>query len=165
MPKLPSQPGCLWVEECVEECIGLTTFVDEEGIRATFINPPRQRIRKIHYDGCYAPPGEKQADYIIGLIGSIDIVVELKSSDTNLKGAADQVGSTIDRWRLDTKRAPKIAGLIVYGRIEGPKKLPGRVPRAKAVISGIVARFLRHGTLVIIEETGTRQYSFRDFRE
>ena len=164
MPKPPSQSGCDWVEECIEECSGPTVFVDEEGVRATFTNPRRQTVQKVHYDGCYAPLGEKQADYIVGLIGVIDIVVELKSSDTNLKGAADQVDGTINAWRHEAKRAPKIAGLIVYGRIEGPKKLPGRLPRAKAVISGIIARFLKSGTFLVIEETGTRQYSFRDFR-
>ncbi len=168
MSKLPSQPGCLWLEECIEECDCRTVFVEEQGVRATFMRPSGGRpsgrkLRKVHYDGCYARRGAPQADYVVGLIGIIDVVVELKSSDTNLKGAADQVERTIDAWSEDTKHAPRIAGLIVYGRVEGPKKLPGRLPRAKAVISGIIARFVRHGTFLIVEETGTRQYSFREF--
>lgn len=165
MPKLPSQTGCSWVEECIEECNGTTLFVEEEGVRATFLNPRRQNLRKVHYDGCYAPVGTQQADYILGLVNVIDVVVEMKKSDTNIKGAADQVESSIDAWKLDEKRAPRIAALIVHGRIEGLKRLPGRIPRAKAVISGLVARFLKRGTLLVIEETGKRQYSFRDFME
>jgi hypothetical protein len=165
MPRPPSQAGCSWVEECIEECDGPTLFVEEEGVRATFLNPRRQRLRKVHYDGCYAPAGSQQADCILGLVDVIDVVVELKSSDTNIKSAADQVESTIDAWEMDDKRAPTIAALIVYGRIEGPRRLPGRIPRAKAVISGTVARFLKRGTLLLIEETGRRQYSFRGFME
>jgi len=163
MPKPPSQPGCAWVEECIEECGGPTLFVDEHGVRATFRNPQRQRLRKIHYEGCYAAAEARQADYILGLIDVIDVVVELKGSDTNIKSAADQVESTIAAWKMDEKRAPRITALIVYGRIEGPKKLPGRIPRTEAVISGVIARFLKRGTLLVIEETGRRQYSFRDF--
>jgi hypothetical protein len=165
MPKPPSQAGCSWVEECVEECDGPSLFVEEEGVRATFQNPRKERLRKVHYDGCYAPTGAQQADYILGLVNVIDVVVELKKTDTNIRGAADQIESTIHSWRTDQKRAPRIAALIVYGRIEGPKRLPGRIPRAKAVISGVVARFLKRGTLLLIEETGRRQYNFRDFME
>jgi len=165
MPRPPSQPGCTWIEDCVEECNSPSVFVEEQGVRATFVNPRRRQLRKVHYDGCYAPGIEQQADYIVGLIGIIDIVVELKSSDTNIKGAADQIESTLDAWKRDPKRAPGLAALIIYGRIEGPKKLPGRVPRANAVISGIVARFLKHGTLLVIAANGVKQYSFNDFIE
>jgi hypothetical protein len=164
MPKPPSQPGCAWVEECIEECVAPSVFVEEQGVRATFLNPRRRQVRKVHYDGCYAPLKAQQADYIIGLIGVIDVVVELKGSDTNIKGAADQVEETLRAWRQDPKRAPAIAALIVYGRIEGTKKLPGRVPRANAVISGVVARFLKHGTFLVIAENGAKQFAFTDFR-
>jgi hypothetical protein len=165
MPKPPSQPGCTWVEDCIEECHAPSVFVEEQGVRATFVNPRRRQVRKVHNDGCYAPRVAQQADYIVGLVGTIDVVVELKCSDTNIKGAADQVESTLDAWKHDPKRAPSLAALIIYGRIEGPKKLPGRVPRANAVISGIVARFLKHGTLLVIAENGVKQYSFNDFIE
>lgn len=117
----PSQPGCVWVEECIEECNTQSLFVEDQGVRATFVNPKRRPLRKVHYDGCYAPQAAHQADYIIGLIGSVDVVVELKGSDTNLPGAADQVEETLIEWKKDSKRAPTVAALIVYGRIEGKK--------------------------------------------
>jgi hypothetical protein len=159
----PSQPDCAWIEDCIEICHGPSVFVDERGVRATFINPRRQEIRKIHYDGCYAPRESRQADYIVGAVGTIDVIVELKGSDTNIKGAADQIESTLEAWKRDPKHAPVVSALIVYGRIEGPKRLPGRLPRARAVILGVEARFLKHGTLLLIEESGARQYQLRDF--
>lgn len=163
MPKPPSQPGCSWIEECIEECDGPSLFVEDQGVRATFLNSRGKRLRKVHYDGCYAQRDARQADYIVGLIGVVDVVVELKQSDTNIKDAAGQVEETLDLWRHDGKRAPSVAALIVYGRIEGTKKLPGRLPRARAVISGIVARFVKRGTLIVIAENGAKQYSFTDF--
>ena len=161
--KPPSQPGCKWIEECIEVCTGAAVYVEDEGVRATFLNPRRREIRKIHYDGCYAPQRGRQADYIVGLPG-IDVIVELKGSDTKLKDAAQQVGSTIEDWKQDPKRQNTIAALIVYGRIEGPKKLPGRLPRAAAVILGLTAEFLKtHKILLLIRENGERRFSFNDF--
>lgn len=163
-PKLPSQPDCVWVEECVEICNGPSVYVEDQGVRATFINPRRRDIRKIYYDGCYSTAQGRQADFIVGLVAVIDVIVELKGSDTNLKEAAVQVAETLDAWRSDSSSAPAIAGLIIYGRIEGKKKLPGRVPRAAAVIFGLTAEFLKvHKTLLRIHENGEKQFTFNDF--
>jgi hypothetical protein len=163
-PTLPSQQNCAWVEECIEICDGPSVYVEDEGVRATFINPRRKEVRKVHYDGCYSATDVKQADFIVGLPKVIDVIIELKRSDTNLKKAALQVEETLDAWRQDPKSAPTIAGLIIYGRIEGKKRLPGRVPRASAVIFGLAAKFLKtHKTLLRIHENGERQFSFNNF--
>lgn len=163
-PRLPSQPDCVWVEECIEMCDGLSVYVEDGGVRATFVNPKRRSIRKVRYDSCYSAVAGRQADYIVGLVPVIDVIVELKGSDTNLKDAALQVAETLDAWRKDSKSAPTIAGLIIYGRIEGKKKLPGRVPRTSAVILGLRADFLKaHRTLLRIHENGERQFTFNDF--
>jgi hypothetical protein len=160
----PSQPGCAWVEECIEVCTGSTVYVEDEGVRATFLNPRGRKIRKIHYDGCYAAKAGRQADFILGLPKVVDVMIELKGSDTNLKDAALQVGSSLEAWKQDPKRQPTIAALIVYGRIEGKKKLPGRVPRTAAVILGLTAEFLKvRGTRLLIHENGERQFTFNDF--
>jgi hypothetical protein len=162
--KPPSQQGCAWVEDCIEICTGDSVFVEDQGVRATFLNRRHRDVRKIHYDGCYAAVSGRQADYIVGLVGTIDVIVELKGSDANLKDAALQVESTLDTWRRDAKREKTIAALIVYGRIEGPKKLPGRFPRAAAVILGLTAEFLKtHKILLRIHENGERQFAFNDF--
>jgi hypothetical protein len=163
-PKPPSQPGCLWLQECIEECNGDTVFVEDEGVRATFRNPNHDRIRKIRYDACYYKGKGRQADFILGLPEVIDVILELKNSDTNIKDAALQVATTFERWRDDPIAAKKIAGLIIYGRIEGKKKLPGRVPRASAVINGLRADFFRnYQKLLLIHENGAKQFRFDDF--
>lgn len=133
-------------------------------MHATFLNTQRKKIRKIHYDGCYFTGHGRQADYIIGLPGAIDVIVELKGSDANVKDAAAQVESTLDAWTQDAKSEKTIAALIIYGRIEGKKKLPGRVPRAAAVILGLTAEFLKtNNKLLLIHQNGEKQFTFNDF--
>lgn len=164
-PKLPSQPGCAWAEECIEICTCRSVYVEDEGVRATFRKPNRQNVRKVHYDGCYSKTPGRQADFIVGLIGTIDVIVELKGSDANLKDAAMQVENTLQAWRQDPKAERNVAALIVYGRIEGKKKLPGRAPRAVAVISGLIAGFFKaHRTLLVIRENGRTQFTFDGFK-
>ena len=107
---------------------------------------------------------DRESDYIVGLPRAIDVIIELKGTDTNLKDAARQVESTLDSWQHDSKHAGTIAALIVYGRIEGKKKLPGRVPRAEAVKSGLRAKFLRmHRKLLLIHQSGDKRFNFDDF--
>jgi hypothetical protein len=162
----PSQPGCAWVEECIEICTERTVYVEDEGVRATFLNPKGRKIRKIHYDGCYAAKKERQADFILGLPKVVDVIIELKGSDANLKDAALQIESSLEAWKQDSKRHTTIAALIIYGRIEGKKKLPGRVPRTAAVILGLTAEFLKvRGIRLLIHENGERQFTFNDFLE
>jgi hypothetical protein len=168
IPKPNSQPGCTWITEHIEHCMGTSVYVEDHGVRATFVNARQKTVRKIHYDGCYAARKDlKQADFIVGPVGELDVIVELKGSDTNLsgnRGAEGQLEYTLDAWREDANRSPRIAGLIIYGRIEGKKKGAGRVPRAEAVMSGMRARFLkRHRILVLIHENGERQFQFNDF--
>jgi hypothetical protein len=145
-------------------CNAASVYVEDQGVRATFINRKRKQIRKVHYDGCYSTGDGRQADFILGLTGIVDVVIELKGSDTNLKDAAQQVGATLENWKQDSKAEKTVAGLIVYGRIEGKKKLPGRVPRTAAVILGLKAEFLKtRETLLLINENGERQFAFNDF--
>jgi hypothetical protein len=160
----PSQPGCSWTEPCIEICTSRTIFVEDQGVRATFTNPRQKPVRKVHYDGRYFAGQGKRADYILGLCGSVDVIIELKGTDTNLKLAAQQVENTLDEWQHDKHRERVIAALIVYGRIEGRKKLPGRAPRASAVALGLRAEFLnRHRKLLLIEENGSRHFTFNNF--
>jgi len=92
------------------------------------------------------------------------VIVELKGSDANLKDAALQIESTLESWKEEEKSEEVIAALIIYGRIEGKKKLPGRVPRTAAVILGLTAEFFkRHKKLLLIKENGEMQFSFNDF--
>jgi hypothetical protein len=163
-PRPPSQPDCTWVEECIEVCTGEVVYVEDRGVRATFLNPRRWEVRKIHYDGCYATAPGRRADFIVGVAPKIDVIVELEGSDTNVKDASLQVIETLEAWRRDQNSANTVAGLIVYGRIEAKKKLPGRIPRTVAVILGLRAEFLKvHKVLLLIHENGERRFTFNDF--
>jgi len=168
IPKPASQRGCVWVEDCIEICTARSVFVEEQGIRSTFRNPKGRRIRKIHFDGCHMGAASgRRADFIVGLWERIDIIVELKGSDGNLtgsSGAYEQIESTLELWKIDECRYPRIAAVIIYGRITVKKKLPGRVPSASAERLALEARFLeKHKILLLIHENGEKQFSFNDF--
>jgi hypothetical protein len=161
--KPPSQPGWTWVEECIESCDATSIYVEERGVGATFQNPRRIQIRKIHYDGCYnETPNELKADFIVGMPGVVDVIVELKGSD--LKHASDQVGSTLRAWQLNPVRFPRIGCLIIFGRVEGKRKMAGRTPRMNSMRESVERAFLRrYKTLLRIHESGEKQFAFRDF--
>ncbi len=166
--KRNNKVGCVGVGQCIEHCTGSIVHVEEKGVRATFHNRKKEVVRKIQYDGCYAKRRDiKQADYIIGLPGVVDVILELKGSDTNLageRGAAKQLEYTLHEWRQDDARSPRVAALIIYGSIQAQKKRTGRVPRATAVISGLQAEFLKvHRILLLIHENGERRFNFNDF--
>jgi hypothetical protein len=163
IPKPPSQPGCSWVEECIESCDAASVHVEEKGVGATFLNPRRKQIRKIHYDGCYnKTPSDLKADYIVGMQEVVDVIIELKGSD--LKHASAQVGSTLEAWKLNPIRFSKIVCLIVFGRIEGKRKKAGRTPRMNSLKESVEREFLRtNRTLLWVRESGSEQFNFNDF--
>jgi hypothetical protein len=145
-------------------------YLDENGISAVFLRLRGHTMRKISYDRCYCTVRErKQADFIIGAQGLIDVIVELKGSDTNLKGsddrsAARQVEATLHDWRKDQNSERRIAALIVFGRIEGKKKGAGRRPRARSAIQTLEVEFLRRlRVLLLVRESGEKQFRFTDF--
>src|ERR1039458_561645 len=155
----PSQPGCKWVEKCIESCNARSVFVEENGVRAAFANPRRREIRKIHYDCCYCKTREElKADYILGLPNTLDVIVELKGSD--LRHARDQVEMTLDRWKVDPLRFQKIACLIIYGGLEGKERKAGRIPCINSTIQSLERDFLRRKkTLLLIRESSSAQFS------
>jgi len=161
--KPPSQPGCQWVEECIESCDASSVYVEEQGVGATFLNPRRKQIRKIHYDGCYnKTPNELKADFIVGMPDVLDVIVELKGSD--LKHASAQARSTLEAWKLNPIRFRKIVCLIVFGRIEGKRKKAGRTPRMNSLKESVEREFLRtNKTLLWVRESGSEQFKFNDF--
>ena len=166
-PKPPSQPGCEWIEECIEECTATAIYVEEQGVAATLLNPRRRRVRKIHYDGCYnKTPGIYKADYILSLPGVADVIVELKGSHTNLKHALAQVISTLEVWRTDSNRSAKPAALIVYGAIRTRDHLPRRRPSANSSVQAVGSDFRKRfkgRILLLIHESGEKQFTFNDF--
>lgn len=167
IPKPPSQPGCEWVEECVEVCAGPSVCVDERGVQAWFRNPGRASIRKIHYDGCYSKTaGVYKADYILGLPSLIDIIIELKGSHTNLRHAYQQVVNTLEMWETAPIRYGKLAALIVYGSIRTKDGLSRRKPKALSAVQAVEGDFKRkfaRRIRLFVHESGERQFAFGDF--
>lgn len=165
--KPPSQPGCEWVEECIELCTATSIYVEEQGVAATFLNPRGREIRKVHYDGCYNKAASAyKADYILSLPGIVEVVVELKGSHTNLKHALEQVVSTVEDWQADPKCSAKPAGLIVFGAIQTRDHLPRRRPKANSTVQTIAGDFRRRfkgRILLLIHESGEKQFRFKDF--
>jgi hypothetical protein len=160
--KPPSQPGCAWAEPCIELCHAQSVYVEERGVRATFANPRNRQIRKIHYDKCYSKNSEElKADFIVGLRGALDVIVELKGSD--LRHARDQVESTLGRWRTSPIRYPRIVCLIVYGRLIGNQRRAGRIPCINSTIQSMEREFLRtQRTLLLVRESSSRKFAFDD---
>jgi hypothetical protein len=161
--KPPSQEGCECVGDCIEICDAALVFVEENGVRATFANHQHRQIRKIEYDDCYCKPEHGlQADYIVGLFEIIDIITELKGSD--LKHARSQVEATLERWREEGIRYPKIACLIVYGRLEGPQRRAGRIPKMRSTVQTLELDFFRqHRTILVVRESSAHQFRVNDF--
>jgi hypothetical protein len=165
--KPPSQPGCEWVEECIELCTAASIYIEEQGVAATFLNPRRRRVRKVHYDGCYNKvAGIYKADYILSLPGVVDVVIELKGSHTNLKHALEQVVSTLEDWQVDPNCGARPAALIVYGAIQTRDGLPRRRPNANSSIQAVGADFRRRFKgrfILLVRESGSEQFRFNDF--
>jgi hypothetical protein len=157
----PDQAGRLAAAECIEYSDLTSLHVSEHGVGVTFLNPRRKKLRRIRYDGCYSKtPKLRQADYIIGMEHVVDVIVELKGSD--LKHAATQVETTLEVWKLDLIRYPKIVCLIIYGRIEAKRKRVGKIPRMGSTIGSMEREFLlTHQTLLWVRESGAEKFKFK----
>jgi hypothetical protein len=156
----PSQPGCERVEECIEVCDANPVFIEENGVRANFAAPRSRQIRKIKYDDCYQKaPQVLKADYVVGLMEDVDVIVELKGSDR--RHARDQVDSTLEEWRKSPIRYPIIVCLIVYGRLEGKERKAGRIPKINSSNESLERDFLRRNkTLLWIRESSSHRFTF-----
>lgn len=163
--KAPSQLGCDWEEDCIEVCDADPVYVEENGVRASFPNPQRRKMRKIHYDGCYNNNEDQlKADYIIGVPKSLDIIVELKGSDR--QHARDQLESTLEAWKESPIRHARIICLIVYGRLWGKNRKAGRIPKSNSRNESMELDFLRrHKVLLLIRESGSANFRFADLLE
>lgn len=129
--------------------------LEENGVCATFQNPKKSVIRIIHYDNHYYKGRGEKADYIIGQREKIDIIVELKSSD--IAHACEQIKTTLERWREDANRYPKIACLIVYS-------LSSRLPRISSRRQARELDFTRENrTLLLIRANNEQKYKFSEF--
>jgi hypothetical protein len=160
--KPPSQSGCRRVDNCVEICDADPVYVEENRVRVNFANPRGRKVRKIEYDNCYdKEPNSLKADRIVGLVGVVDVIVELKGSDR--KHACEQVESTLKRWRNSKLRYPKMVCLIAYGRLEGKERRAGRIPKMTSRNESMELDFLcRNKVPLWIRESSAHHYTFKE---
>jgi hypothetical protein len=137
--------------DCIEFTNRTSLHISEQGVGATFVNPHRRQLRKVHYDGCYHKvSGRRQADYIVGVVQVVDVIVELKGSD--LKHAVTQVETTLEVWKDDPLRYPRIVRLVVYGHT---------FPRMNSRLGVIEREFLlAHRTFLWVRENGSEKFKF-----
>jgi hypothetical protein len=161
-PKPPSQLGCSRIEDCIELCDSDPVYLEENGVRANFARPRAKLVRKIEYDDCYdKEPNTLKADYIVGLIDVVDVIVELKGSDR--KHARDQVETTLGKWRQSGLRYPRIVCLVVYGRLEGKNRKAGRIPKINSSNEALERDFLRrNNALLWVRESCAHHYQFTE---
>jgi len=109
-------------------------------------------MREVRYDSCYHTAQEVRcADYIVGMRGVGDVILELKGSD--LDHAVSQVQATLAEWRSDPIRFESIACLIVFG---------SRIPRITTRSVVLEREFFQDNrALLWIRESGAEKFKFR----
>jgi hypothetical protein len=153
IPKPPSADQDAPTNECIEYSNKTRLHISERSVGATFLNPKKLQLRKIHYDGCYcqAPRG-RRADYILGWNAYVDVIVELKGSD--LKRALTQVEATLTAWQAEEIKYPKTVCMIVFG---------STFPRMTSRLGSMERDFLQtHHTLLWIRKSGAEKFKFRN---
>ena len=147
---------------CIEICDADPIFVEEYGVRANFARPRARQVRKIEYDDCYDKDQNSwKADYIVGLVDVVDVIVELKGSDR--RHACLQVEATLEKWRRSQIRYPRIVCLIVYGRLEGKERKAGRIPKITSQNESLQLDFFRRNNVLLwIRESSGRHYTFAE---
>ncbi|HEY2860674.1 MAG TPA: hypothetical protein VGJ21_19805 [Terracidiphilus sp.] len=136
----------------VEELRILLIVVGEKGRSACFRNPDRQVVRRIRVDGGLVRDGVR-ADFIVSKPAIVDVIVELKGSDT-AHGVA-QVEATRLIWGEHALAGKVFAALIV--------RTQGIHPRHQANIQRWKTRFQMRYGMVLLVETRNREYEFHEF--
>ena len=139
-------------EDCIQTVCDSKPKVEENGRKAVFLNPQRVPIKKVRVDGCLIVSDILKADYIVSKPGAVDVIVELKGKD--ISHARDQIVATLPLWKAHPPFSEKIAGLIICSK--SPMSSSDlQLMKAKARI--------RHRLLLIVDESGKKEYDFADF--
>jgi hypothetical protein len=136
----------------IEELTDSIIAVKENDRHAHFQNPQRAAIRRIFVDGGLITEGIR-ADYIISKPAIVDVIVELKGSDTGR--AMEQIQATRPIWARHELAGPSVGALIVRGHGVHPKHL--------ASIQRWKDKMRKHDGIVLIVETRNREYGFDEF--
>ena len=136
----------------IQEITDSVVAIRENDRHAHFQNPQRTIIRRILVDGGLITEGIR-ADYVISKPAIIDVIVELKGSDTGR--AMEQIRATRPIWARHELAGQSAGALIVRGHGVHPKHL-ANIQRWKE-------KMRKHDGMVLIVETRNREYGFDEF--
>jgi hypothetical protein len=136
----------------IEELTDSLIAVRENRRAAHFQNPKRDLIRRIRVDGGLITEGTR-ADYVISHPRIVDVIVELKGSDT--ARGIEQIRATYPVW-VKHELAGKVIGALIV-------RSQGVHPKHQANIQRWITQMeMRHGMILLVE-TRNREYNFEEF--
>ena len=131
---------------CCEEISVTRILLEENGIKAVFVNPNKEAYLKLKVDACYIVPGPA-CDWLISKKNATGAVfIELKGSD--VKRAAEQIAASADKLREELPG--KIAGLIIANRF----------PKIDTSIQRAISAFAKKHKAPLHVMTGNHEYVF-----
>jgi hypothetical protein len=136
----------------VEELTDRLITVKENNRFAHFQNPNKATIRRILVDGGLITQGTR-ADFIVSHPEIVDVIVELKGSDT--AHGIEQIRATYFVWSKHELAGRACGALIVRGQGIHPKH-QANIQRWKNQMQ------MRHGVVLMVE-TRNREYRFEEF--
>jgi hypothetical protein len=139
-------------DNCVETVHDSKIKVEEHGRKAVFLNQDRREVRIVSVDGCLISGASPRADFILSKPTVVDVIVELKGKD--IFHAKEQIMATLLFWSSHPPYSQRIAGLIICSRS----------PATSSVLQVMKQKARRNGILLVIEESGRREYSFDAFQ-
>jgi hypothetical protein len=140
------------LERCIEELDGTRVTVKANGRAATFLNPDKDKIKKVDVD-CWLEslPGLR-SDFLLVNAKTVDVIIELKGKD--IDHAIKQILATLDHWKVLKHCSPRFGGLVVFTRS----------PERSATLDNLKLKLLdKHQIWVEMGKSGLRDYEFQTF--
>lgn len=131
---------------------GEWAIVSENKRSARFRKSGDDDVLIIHVDGTLITAGER-ADYIVAHTKIVDVIVELKGSDTSK--AIRQIRATRRVWMCHELAGKKLGALVVRGH--------GVHPKVSASIDRWQREFRKTFKMKLLVETRNRDYEFSEF--
>ncbi|MFZ1084631.1 MAG: hypothetical protein WAN35_06685 [Terracidiphilus sp.] len=132
--------------------VGEWAVVSENKRCAKFRKSGADEVYIIHVDGGLITAGER-ADYIVAHTKIVDVIVELKGSDTSK--AINQIRTTRPVWMKHELAGSRFGALIVRGQ--------GLHPKESVSIDRWKREFRKTFKMKLLVETRNREYEFSEF--
>lgn len=136
----------------IRKAPGEWAVVSEKKRSASFRRPHGEEVLIIQVDGGLITEGER-ADYVVSHTRIIDVIIELKGSDTSK--AIRQIRATRPVWLCHELAGKRLGALIVRGQ--------GIHPKVSASIDRWQREFRKTFKMKLLIETRNRNYEFAEF--